>query len=349
METWHWATHDFLRPRFRHFAAWGRLRIGFQFGWVVWVTPYGESKYPRFVRNTSSGVWGVFQDYNLAGGSSLRGCKGSKDDKRKLLAVVYFKDNQGHEKGIQDFNRSNRGFDDIGFLGGWLVLWCWCKKTHPKSQPQILGYWLVFGLFFLWLLHFIPWNSSPLKLRIIIWGIYFLDHVFRKAPFGVCHNYPLWKNGYLSWSSAALVSRGCERQGTSALRISLHYMRNALKQAIRIRCLWLHQVPALTRHSDPNEGLEADWWERMWLLDPCWEDGWGAWLCAGLGSPTGQLYKCGYKELFHRQLYQDLTGSELPEGVDIRMLLRPAVSNVICNNRPMNYLVAYNQMVSNRL
>ena len=67
------------------------------------------------------------------------------------------------------------------------------------------------------------------------------------------------------------------------------------------------------------------------------------------GFPTGQLHKCGYKELFHRQLYQDLTSSELPEGVDIRMLLRPAVSNVICNNRPMNYLVAYNQMVSNRL
>jgi len=81
--------------------------------------------------------------------------------------------------------------------------------------------------------------------------------------------------------------------------------------------------------------LEADWWERLWLLDPCWEDGWGAWLCAGLGPPTGQLHKCGYKELFHRQLYQDLTGSELPEGVDIHHQGGNPANNMAKNLEPM--------------
>lgn len=53
------------------------------------------------------------------------------------------------------------------------------------------------------------------------------------------------------------------------------------------------------------------------------------------GSPTGQLYKCGYKELFHRQLYQDLTGSELPEGVDIHHKDGNPANNMAKNLEPM--------------
>ena len=30
-----------------------------------------------------------------------------------------------------------------------------------------------------------------------------------------------------------------------------------------------------------------------------------------------QLHRCGYKELYHRQLYQDLVGNALPAGVEI--------------------------------
>ena len=53
------------------------------------------------------------------------------------------------------------------------------------------------------------------------------------------------------------------------------------------------------------------------------------------GSPTGQLHKCGYKELFHRQLYQDLTGSELPEGVDIHHQDGNPANNMAKNLEPM--------------
>jgi len=30
-----------------------------------------------------------------------------------------------------------------------------------------------------------------------------------------------------------------------------------------------------------------------------------------------QLHRCGHKELYHRQLYQDLVGNALPAGVEI--------------------------------
>lgn len=91
------------------------------------------------------------------------------------------------------------------------------------------------------------WNYA------IMWGIYVLDHVFEKHLLKFAIIVPCGKMATYH-DHQQRTSRGCER-GTSALRISLHYMRHALKQPIRIRCLWLHQVPALTIHSDPNEGL----------------------------------------------------------------------------------------------
>ena len=153
--------------------------------------------------------------YNLAGGSSLRGCKDSEDSKRKLLAVVYFKDNQGHEKGYKTSTEATEDLTILDLLGGWCFMLV--QQNSSKEPTSNLGYWLVF-VCFLWLFDFIPWDSSPLKLRYHLGNI-FLGPCFRKAPFEVCNNCPLWKNGLLSWSSAAHKQRMWDF-GTSALRIS---------------------------------------------------------------------------------------------------------------------------------
>ena len=48
-----------------------------------------------------------------------------------------------------------------------------------------------------------------------------------------------------------------------------------------------------------------------------------------------QLPERGYKELFHRQLYQDLTNSELPEGVNIRHKDGNPVNNMAKSLEPL--------------
>ena len=40
-------------------------------------------------------------------------------------------------------------------------------------------------------------------------------------------------------------------------------------------------------------------------------------LCENGNYFSLQLHRCGYKELCHRQLYQDLAGNALPAGVEI--------------------------------
>jgi len=85
--------------------------------------------------------------YNLAGGNSLRGCKGRKDCKRKLLAVVYFKDNQGHEKGYKASTEATEDLTILDFLVGG---WCFnvgATKNSSKEPTSNLAYWLVFCLF----------------------------------------------------------------------------------------------------------------------------------------------------------------------------------------------------------
>ena len=58
-------------------------------------------------------------------------------------------------------------------------------------------------------------------------------------------------------------------------------------------------------------------------------------LSANGNYTSVQLPGCGYKELFHRQLYQDLTNSELPEGVDIHHKDGNPVNNMAKNLKPL--------------
>ena len=81
----------------------------------------------------------------MAGGSSLRDCKGSKDCKRNLLAVVYFKDNQGHEKGYKTSTEATEDLTILDFLGGWCFMLV--QKKSSKEPTSNLGYWLVFVCF----------------------------------------------------------------------------------------------------------------------------------------------------------------------------------------------------------
>ena len=56
---------------------------------------------------------------------------------------------------------------------------------------------------------------------------------------------------------------------------------------------------------------------------------------AQVADVSSQLPECGYKELFHRQPYQDLTNSELPERVNIHHKDGNPVNNMAKNLEPL--------------